>query len=389
MAFLVSREHLETGSATTRRAQGYLRWYPQAWRERYGEEFVAHLEAELLERPVSVLRTVDIVGHGFLARLSFQRGLRVAVWATTAFVLVAAVAVGAIVLTQYWAPVSITSGAGGVSGVGLLARPNQINDVALNFSTRSHASVRIMSIAVLPLRGFRVPEVVGVAFAPHASELINARGWPVRLPKGVTPRAEGDTPLVPAIGVTVNLARTNVLWLGLRVPTLHHAYAVDGLRVTYERRGVSHTMTINQSTAPDVICANSSSSGQLPTWCAQEITAAGAIAALSAAGNPAQPSPATVARFVAQLALSEAQATGHRAPTIGDVRRLAARFFPVTHGDAIQSVTGLVNAGKPEWRFVIRGSSSTSTSVHCTNRGRVTAGGGIIAITVVTCPSQR
>ncbi len=95
----MSPGHLDVGSATTRRAQGYLRWYPRAWRERYGEEFVAHLEAELLERPVSLARTADIVAHGFLARLSFQRGLRIATWATTAVVLVAAVAIGAIALT--------------------------------------------------------------------------------------------------------------------------------------------------------------------------------------------------------------------------------------------------------------------------------------------------
>ena len=384
----MSPGHLDVGSATSRRAQGYLRWYPRAWRERYGEEFVAHLEAELLERPVSLARTADIVAHGFLARLSFQRGLRIATWATTAVVLVAAVAVGAIALTHYWAPVAITSGDGGVTGVGLLARPSQVNDVAINFSTRSSTAVRITSVAVLPLRGFGAPELVGVEFAPHASELANARGWPVRLPKGLTEQAHGDAPLVQAIGATITLARTNVLWLGLRAPMLHHAYAVEGLRVTYERRGVSHTMTIDQSTAPDVICASATSSGPFPTWCSQQIQAAHSIAMFSTNQLTTTQSLSNEAQFVAQLALSEVQATGHGAPTLVDVRQWAAQFFPVTGSDAIQSVTGVVNAGVPEWRFVIRGSSGPSTSVRCTNRGRVTAGGGVVGIGVVSCPLQ-
>lgn len=349
---------------------------------------MAHLETELAERPFALARTADIVAHGFFARFSFQRGLRLATWVTTAVVLVATVAVGAVALSHYWAPVDIISGDGGVTGVGLLATPSQVNDVAINFSTRSRAALRITSVAVVPLRGFRVPELVGVEFAPHASDLANARGWPVRLPKGTTERLLGNVSLVQAFGATVTLARTNVLWLGLRAPRLHHVYAVAGWRVTYERRGVSHTMTISQSTSPDVICASSLSSGQFPTWCSQEIRAASAIAAFSTNGSTTTQTPAKVAQIVAQLALSEVQATGRATPTLADVRQWATQLFPLTGSYAIQSVTGIVNAGVPEWRFVIRGSSGSSTSVLCTNRGRVSPGGGSIGVGVATCPSQ-
>ena len=349
---------------------------------------MAHLEAELAERPFALARTADIVAHGFFARFSFQRGLRVATWATTAVVLVASVAVGAIALSHYWAPVDIVSGDGGVTGVGLLATPSQVNDVAINFSTRSRAAVRITSIAVLPLRGFLAPELVGVEFAPHASELANARGWPVRLPKGFTVKAQGNASLVQAMGATVTLARTNVLWLGLRAPMLHHVYAVAGWRVTYVRRGVSHTMTISQSTSPDVICASSSNSVQFPTWCSREIRAASAIAAFTTNGSTTTQAPAKVAQIVAQLALSDAQVTGHTSPTLADVRQWATQFFPLTDSYAIQSVTGVVNAGVPEWRFVIQDSSGPPTSVLCTDRGRVSPGGGIIGVVVATCPSQ-
>lgn len=390
MAVRVSPNHLDVGSATTKRAQGYLRWYPLAWRERYGEEFVAHLEVELAERPVSFARTSDIVAHGLLARLSFQRGVRIALRAATAVVLVTAAAVGAIALTHYWSPVIISSGNdGGVSGVGLFARPSQVNDVAINFSTRTRVAIRITSVTVIPLRGFLAPEVVGVEFAAHASELANDRGWPIRLPKGTTVQAQGNAPLVQAIGTTVTLARTNVLWLGLRAPLLHHAYGVEKVRVNYERRGVSHTMTIDQSTAPDVICASSSSSGQMPSWCSQEIQAASAIAMFSKDSTTSAKLPSEEAQLVAQLALSEVQAAGHGAPTLVDVRHWAAQFFPANGSDAIQSVTGVVNVGVPEWRFVIRKASSHSSVVLCTNRGLVDSGGGMIGVGVESCPLQR
>ncbi len=386
----MSPGHLDVGSATTRRAQGYLRWYPRAWRERYGEEFVAHLEAELLERPVSLARTADIVAHGFLARLTFQRGLRVAAWATTAVVLVAAVAVGAIALTHYWAPVAITSGyQGGITGVGEFARPSQVEDLPFNFSTHAHVAIRITSVKVIPVQGFLAPEVVGVEFARDASDFANTRGWPIRLPKGTTVQEQGKTPLVQAYGTTVTLARTNALWLGMRAPSLGHAYAVEKVLVTYERRGVNHTMTIDQSKSPDVICSSSSRSQQIPSWCSQQIQAASAMAIFSTKMHTTKALPSDEAQMVAQFALSQVQAVGHGEPTLVDVRHWAAQFFPANVSDAIQSVTGVVNVGVPEWRFVISKALSHSYVVLCTNRGLVGSGGGMIGVGVEDCPLQR
>ena len=52
-----------------RRATRLLRWYPPAWRERYGEEFVAHLEQEFADRPTDFRRSVNIVFKGLVARV--------------------------------------------------------------------------------------------------------------------------------------------------------------------------------------------------------------------------------------------------------------------------------------------------------------------------------
>ena len=52
------------------RAARLLRWYPRAWRARYGEEFTELLIADIAERPRSAVRTFDVARGGLVARLS-------------------------------------------------------------------------------------------------------------------------------------------------------------------------------------------------------------------------------------------------------------------------------------------------------------------------------
>ena len=52
------------------RAARLLRWYPKAWRHRYGEEFAELLIADIEERPASFSRAVDVARAGVLARLA-------------------------------------------------------------------------------------------------------------------------------------------------------------------------------------------------------------------------------------------------------------------------------------------------------------------------------
>ncbi len=47
-----------------------LRWYPSAWREQYGEEFVDHLEQEFADRPVDIKRSANIAFKGLAARVA-------------------------------------------------------------------------------------------------------------------------------------------------------------------------------------------------------------------------------------------------------------------------------------------------------------------------------
>jgi len=57
-------------SGAERRAARLLRWYPPAWRARYGDEFTELLLAEFAERPRSWRRAGDVARGGLLARLT-------------------------------------------------------------------------------------------------------------------------------------------------------------------------------------------------------------------------------------------------------------------------------------------------------------------------------
>jgi hypothetical protein len=56
--------------AAARRAGRLLRWYPKAWRSRFGEEFAELLISDIRERPRSRARTADVARGGIVARLA-------------------------------------------------------------------------------------------------------------------------------------------------------------------------------------------------------------------------------------------------------------------------------------------------------------------------------
>ena len=56
--------------AAASRAARLLRWYPKAWRSRYGEEFTELLISDIGERPRSRSRTADVIRGGMVARLA-------------------------------------------------------------------------------------------------------------------------------------------------------------------------------------------------------------------------------------------------------------------------------------------------------------------------------
>ncbi|HTW98153.1 MAG TPA: hypothetical protein VMD59_05210, partial [Acidimicrobiales bacterium] len=61
---------MSEGRRVERRARWLARSYPKAWRGRYGDEFDELLVADLLERPRSFRRDLDVLRGGLVARLS-------------------------------------------------------------------------------------------------------------------------------------------------------------------------------------------------------------------------------------------------------------------------------------------------------------------------------
>ena len=47
-----------------------LRWYPRAWRDRYGAEFTELLISDIEERPRAAARGLDVARGGLVARLT-------------------------------------------------------------------------------------------------------------------------------------------------------------------------------------------------------------------------------------------------------------------------------------------------------------------------------
>ncbi|MCW2935200.1 MAG: hypothetical protein JWM19_6162 [Actinomycetia bacterium] len=58
------------GADAARRAARLLRWYPGAWRDRYGDEFAELLISDIVERPRSASRVLDVARGGIVARLA-------------------------------------------------------------------------------------------------------------------------------------------------------------------------------------------------------------------------------------------------------------------------------------------------------------------------------
>ena len=93
----------------TRRAMRLLRWYPSAWRERYGEELADHLEQEFAERPSDLRRSVNVALKGLAARAddiglsnaSLSPGGQTRAALGTSFVLIALMAVLALNFWSY------------------------------------------------------------------------------------------------------------------------------------------------------------------------------------------------------------------------------------------------------------------------------------------------
>ena len=139
-------EGVASTDLSRQRARRYARWYPREWRDRYEDEFVAHLEVEIAERPHDLRRGVDIALHGVLAHTTFRHSRRRAILTVTVVVMVTLVASVALIAGRYFAPLKITPGSElTTESIGIATTRVQVNDLAYFFNAPNHVRVIITS----------------------------------------------------------------------------------------------------------------------------------------------------------------------------------------------------------------------------------------------------
>jgi hypothetical protein len=148
-----------------------LRWYPRAWRARYGEEFAELLAAEFAERPKSARRTANVVASGVRARLA-AAGL-----AGHALDQPAAARAGLAMLAC----------CGAAFVLGGLAMWSQVA-IGVQWARPRHAGVTqaldLMSAALLLCGAVAVLALIAVA-RPAVAEVRRGRGLPLLAPGGM------------------------------------------------------------------------------------------------------------------------------------------------------------------------------------------------------------
>lgn len=358
-------------STIGRRARGLLRWYPRAWRQRYGEEFVAHLEVELAERPHAPGRFLDIVAHGVLARLTYEPVRRRVSFVVATACAVVAMSVVVVALGQYFGPLALRANVDTTSeALGLPVRTSEVADVAFTFSSRDHSTITITSVRPLGVRGFPVPAVRGVdevgsnVAATSTPLLANAQGWPPRLSSGKVAYLDAGH-LVAVLGRPITLSRTSTLWVGLRATRPSRVYALDGLSVTYRYRGISHVMVLDKEGSADALCVVPYDVRILPSACNRALDQVDAVAKASVGGL----TPARAAIAVADMAADEALVEG-RQPSLRRARALAREFFPAAKAGGVRSIV-LIKGPYRRWEMTFARAATASLVEVCVTTGTV------------------
>jgi hypothetical protein len=291
-----------------------LRWYPSAWRARYGDEFVAHLEAELEERPLSYARGLNIVMHGVTARFRLERGFRwftgVALVAALAAMLIAGVLASEV---KYAAlPLSMKN----EGGAGIPTWSKTVNNFNFRFTNHSNARIRLLHVSLVGYRDYPAPNLVRVDVD-------------VRHQKYLLVNPSSSTPgLVPAIGRSVTLGNDDSIVVSVRAPLEGRLYSVEGLILQYVRGGVDHTVTTPLNREPDLLCVEPRPSESLSSpYCTRSITTAFSLWAFEHVKTPHQTQAQSEALTATNAALSYEGGAAQRTSGLGDVREWASRLF--------------------------------------------------------------
>jgi hypothetical protein len=248
----------------SRRARRLLLWYPSAWRERYGDEFAAHMEQEYTDNPRSFGRTLDVVFKGTRARLTspvFQRtpflSFRIGLAAASLFAL-------ALLWNTHFGNVSMDTSY--EVGIGNTSTPGAVSIFPVSLGSNTHVEVRLLSVKLIPLRGYLTPKLVGARLIKERGYPVSGVLWPLESTATTNLNAHLVDLYTPPSGVGTQYVEYGVV--GTRPRTL---YASEGVSITYAHNGVTHSANFYWAAAD---CVMSEINTAASNWCSSETNSA-------------------------------------------------------------------------------------------------------------------
>jgi hypothetical protein len=370
----------ERPSKLNRRATGYLRWYPSAWRARYGEEFVAHLEAELEERPLSYTRGLNIVLHGVTARFRFEQRFRLFIGIGLVVAILAAIVIGVLASEVRYAALPLSVQNDGAAG--MPTEPKTVNNFNFRFTNHSNVRIRLLHVALVGYDNYPVPRIVRVDIdVRHQKE--SALDLPSTTPG-----------LVSAFGRSVILGNDDSIDVSMVAPLRGRLYGVVGLTLQYVRRGVTHTV-MTPPTEPDLLCVEPRPSDSLTSsYCTRSFTTAWALWSFVHLKTRHQTPAQSEALVTTNAALDDMGSIGAgiRTSSVSDVREWATRLFAHRGSWQIRRVTttmGNVTLGNAQhelvFHFDLVKRETSDRTIVCVQNG-VYESGAQYSPTIVVCP---
>lgn len=355
-------------SKLNRRASRYLRWYPSAWRARYGDEFVAHLEAELEERPLSYARGLNIVMHGVTARFRLERGFRWFTGVALVAALAATLIAGALASEVKYAALPLSMKNEG--GAGIPTWSKTVNNFNFRFTNHSNARIRLLHVSLVGYKDYPVPNLVRVDVDVRHQKYLLVN------PSSTTPG------LVPAIGRSVILGNDDSIVVSVKAPLKGRLYSVEGLTLQYLRKGVDHTVTTPLNREPDLLCVEPRPSESLESpYCTRSFTTAFSLWTFEHVKTPHQTPPQSEALAATNAALGYVGGVAHRTSDLDNVREWATRLFAhrgvwkITRVTATRGNVTLGNvAHDPVFRFDLTKRGTSERTIVCVNNGAYESG---------------
>ena len=328
-------ENTDVKSRRESRALRYLRWFPSTWRLRYGEEFAAHLEMELEERPLSLRRGANIVLHGVSTRFQVQRGLRWTAGIGAGLALAASMTLAVIAAESI--PPALALAGTDTTSVGMQTNTTKVNSFTFTFRAPAGKEIRVVRVTALVVPGTAVPTIVAVDFSNRFVNDVNP-GWPATIAKG-TYSGSSAPRLVNALGAQVTLGAKDSLVVAFRTPLARRLYGVGGIVVSYIHGGHRYEFLLRSSLA-QTLCTVPLRGQFSSEWCDAKMAAADAAESIV---HPLTSEESwSRDQHVASWLYGDVAAFGlerDERMTLGQMRYFASVMAPVTNHLGIRRVT--------------------------------------------------